>query len=154
MIEQLLETWSIHNRINLFLLESIPSEALEISPPGGKGRGIGEQFFHLHKVRLMWFKEAAPALLEGLEELEKEDAGSMTKLAQCLIDSGERVEQLLRIGLNENKIKGFKPHPVAFLGYLISHESHHRGQIALLAKQLGFPLNKKTAYGMWEWGVR
>ncbi|NQX60570.1 DinB family protein [Paenibacillus qinlingensis] len=48
----------------------------------------------------------------------------------------------------------FKPHPVAFLGYLISHESHHRGQIALLAKQLGFPLNKKTAFGVWEWGVR
>ena len=48
----------------------------------------------------------------------------------------------------------FKPHTAAFLGYLISHESHHRGQIALSLKQAGKPLDKKIGFGMWEWGVR
>jgi uncharacterized damage-inducible protein DinB len=56
--------------------------------------------------------------------------------------------------VGEGKIKGFKPHAAAFLGYLISHESHHRGQIALSLKQAGKPLDKKIAYGLWEWGVR
>jgi uncharacterized damage-inducible protein DinB len=52
------------------------------------------------------------------------------------------------------KVKGFKPHVVAFVGYLISHESHHRGQIGWTLKNTGHPLSQKTAYGLWEWGVR
>jgi hypothetical protein len=72
-----------------------------------------------------------------------------------LVDSGKAIGTLLETGLeNGGKVKGFKPHATAFLGYLISHESHHRGQIALSLKQSGKPLDKKIAYGIWEWGVR
>ncbi|MBC8144122.1 MAG: hypothetical protein H7X80_00985 [bacterium] len=52
------------------------------------------------------------------------------------------------------KVKGFKPHVTAFVGYMIAHEAHHRGQIAMRLKQAGHPLDKKVSYGMWEWGVR
>ncbi|MDQ6694251.1 MAG: hypothetical protein M3014_07495 [Chloroflexota bacterium] len=52
------------------------------------------------------------------------------------------------------KIKGFKPHAVAFLGYMIAHESYHHGEIGLLLGQMGHPLDKKVAYGLWKWGVR
>ena len=69
--------------------------------------------------------------------------------------TGEAVAALLARTLESGgRIKGFKPHAAAFLGYLVSHESHHRGQIALTLKQAGHPLDKKTAYGLWEWGVR
>jgi len=57
-------------------------------------------------------------------------------------------------GFTEGKIKGFKPHPAAFLGYLISHESHHRGQIMLSLKQSGHKVDQKVGYGIWEWGSR
>ena len=69
--------------------------------------------------------------------------------------SGRAIEQLLRNSLAAGgKIKGFKPHAVAFLGYLISHESHHRGQAGWALKLSGRPLDQKTAFGLWEWGVR
>jgi uncharacterized damage-inducible protein DinB len=154
LAEQLLETWRIHDRINRYLLAAVPAEALRVVS-ASRGRSVGEQFAHVHNVRLMWLKSAAPELLDGLQKVEKEGAGDAEVLRAALEASGEAVGELLRRSLAEGgRIKGFKPHAAAFLGYLVSHESHHRGQIALTLKQAGHPLDKKVAYGLWEWGVR
>jgi uncharacterized damage-inducible protein DinB len=153
MEEQLLETWSIHNRINLYLLEAIPEDALALAL--AKSRNVYDQFAHIHNVRLLWLKSAASELLVGLEKLETKKLGSKDQLAAALTASGDAITALLRKALAAGgKVKGFKPHAVAFLGYLIAHESHHRGQIGWTLKQKGRPLDQKTAYGLWEWGVR
>jgi uncharacterized damage-inducible protein DinB len=154
MEDQLLETWDIHNRINLYVLDAVDARALS-SYSASRGRNVGEQFAHLHNVRLMWLKAAAPELLKGLEKIEKDGAQDKKLLRKSLVDSAAALRTLLGQSLEAGgKVKGFKPHASAFLGYLISHESHHRGQIALSLKQAGHPLDKKTQYGLWEWGVR
>lgn len=154
LAEQLVETWRIHDRINQYLLAAVPAEALgDVS--ASKGRSVGEQFAHVHNVRLMWLRSAAPELLDGLAKVEKDGAGDADGLRAALQASAAAVEALLRRALAEGgRIKGFKPHAAAFVGYLVSHESHHRGQIALTLKQAGHPLEKKIAYGLWEWGAR
>jgi uncharacterized damage-inducible protein DinB len=153
MEDQLIETWNIHDRINRYLLKAIPDDALG-SSLGPKHRTVYQLFAHLHNVRLMWLKSAAPDLLEGLAKVEGE-TGDRAALAEALEASGQAIAVLLRKGLAAGgKIKGFKPHAVAFLGYLISHESHHRGHIGWTLKNAGHPLDQKTAYGLWEWGVR
>jgi uncharacterized damage-inducible protein DinB len=152
--EQLIETWAIHNRINVYLLDAIPEEALSASLTP-KGRNVCGQFAHIHNVRLMWLKSAAPDLLEGLEKIETKGAGDKAELRAALVASGEAIAKLLRKAFAAGgKVKGFKPHAAAFLGYLISHESHHRGQIGWTLKHSGHPLDMKVAYGLWEWGVR
>lgn len=151
---QLLETWQIHDRINLFVLDAVDPSSLD-SHSASKGRSVGEQFAHIHNVRLMWLKASAPDLLHGLTKLENDQAKDKKLLRKSLVDSGVAIGTLLSKSLEaDGKVKGFKPHAAAFLGYLISHESHHRGQIALTLKQAGNPLDKKIGYGMWEWGVR
>ena len=152
--DQLVETWQIHDRINLYLLDAIDEASLS-SHSASNGRSVGEQFAHLHNVRLMWLKSAAPELLKDLVKIENEQANDKKLLAKSLTASGKAIGALLAQSLAAGgKVKGFKPHATAFLGYLISHESHHRGQIALSLKQAGKPLDKKTGYGIWEWGVR
>jgi uncharacterized damage-inducible protein DinB len=152
--EQLIETWAIHNRINLYLLDAVPDDALASSLPT-KSRTVYDLFAHVHNVRLLWLKSAAPALLEGLSKLETKTVGDKRDLQTALESSGRAIESLLRQAIAAGgKIKGFKPHAVAFLGYLISHESHHRGQAGWALKASGRPLDQKTAFGLWEWGVR
>lgn len=146
----LTETWQIHNRINIYLLNAIDDAHLgDVS--ASKGRSVGEHFAHVHNVRLMWLKVADVALYEGLNKIEKE---GITKgiLVQELNNSGATIEALFE--KSDGKIKGFKPNATAFLGYLISHESHHRGQIMLCLKQNGHLVDKKTQFGIWEWGTR
>lgn len=151
---QFFETWDIHNRINLYLLDAVDAAALGCYS-ASKGRSVGEQFAHIHNVRLMWLKAAAPDLLGKLAKLEAEQAKDQKLLRKSLVDSGQAVRSLLSKGLAAGgKVKGFKPHAAAFLGYLIAHESHHRGQIVLSLKQAGQPVDKKVLYGIWEWGVR
>lgn len=153
MEEQLVDTWDIHNRINLYLLDAVPDVALD-AQLADKGFGsVYKQFAHMHNVRLLWLKAAAPELMTGLEKLEAE-TGTKEELHKALEASGTALAALLQKGLAAGKIKNFKPHPAAFLGYCIAHEAHHRGQIGWTLKFTGNPLDKKVAFGMWEWGVR
>lgn len=154
MKNELIETWQIHNRINLYLLDAIEENDNLLDTASSKGRTIGNQFAHMHNVRLMWFKEAVPKLMNELTKIENDQATEINFLKSNLIDSGKAVEKLLLIGLEENRIKGFKPHPITYLGYLISHESHHRGQVVLSLKQSGHPVSKGVGFGLWQWGTR
>jgi uncharacterized damage-inducible protein DinB len=152
-MKELIDTWHIHNRINLYLLDAI-DEAHLADVTSSKGRNVDTQFAHMHNVRLMWLKVAAPDLFATQEKIEKETTVTKETLADYLSQSADAIATLLEQGFTAGKIKNFKPHPSAFFGYLISHESHHRGQIILALKQSGHPVSQKVQYGIWEWGSR
>jgi uncharacterized damage-inducible protein DinB len=142
--DPLAETWAIHNRINLYMLDAIPPEALAATA-SPKCRTVSDLFAHVHNVRLMWLKSAVPELLAVLEKLETKTVLDKAKLRAALEASGVAIEQLLRKATAAGgKFKGFKPHVTAFLGYLNSHESHHRGQAGWSLKISGHPLDQKT----------
>ncbi len=118
-------------------------EANLTATAASKGRTMGEQCAHVHNVRLMWLKEGQPEALTSVQKIEKQ---GITKalLQEQLTLSAMAIRQMLSNGLAAGKIKGFKPHPTAFLGYLVAHEAHHRGQIVLSLKQAGHPVDKKN----------
>jgi uncharacterized damage-inducible protein DinB len=154
MSDPLIETWEINNRINLYLLDALSQEVLgiELKP---KGRTIGGLFAHMHSVRLMWLKAAAPTLLSHVEKIEADKGTNIALLHDGLMKSGVAISELITTAVaNGGRVKSFKPHVTAFVGYLISHESHHRGQAAMALRIARAPLDKKISFGLWEWGVR
>jgi uncharacterized damage-inducible protein DinB len=109
----------------------------------------------VHNVRLMWLKSAAPALLQGLDKLAADAETTPDELGAALAASGAAVSRLIEEAQAAGgRVKGFKPHVTAFVGYLVAHESHHRGQVTQILRLTGSPLDQKVSYGLWEWGVR
>jgi uncharacterized damage-inducible protein DinB len=149
--DAVLRSFAIHNRIHLYLLDTLPPEVWNEAPPGGKGRTLAALVSHIHGVRLMWLKASGVKSLP--QPLEK--TAQVAEAKQALAASDRAIRDWLKPILNGNaNISGFKPDAWAFVAYLIAHEAHHRGQMLLLARQLGHPIDKSTSFGLWEWGVR
>jgi len=150
--DALLGAYAINNRINIYLVQNVPDEAWIAKPPGGKGRDIASIVAHMHNVRLMWLKASGAADIPA-----KVDPANVTKqrAVRALQASWKALEDTLRASLDgPGNIKGFKPDAVGFFGYLVAHDAHHRGQITMLARQLGHPVSQSVMFGMWEWGTR
>jgi uncharacterized damage-inducible protein DinB len=107
----------------------------------------------MHNVRLMWLKAAGKTktLPAKVEPADTTPASAIEALAQ----SCQAMRELLAAALaTDGKIKGFKPDAAGFLAYLLAHDAHHRGQISMLARQVGHPISQSSMFGMWEWGKR
>lgn len=149
----LVAAWATHERIHQFLLENLDPSAWSALAPIGKGRTIRGVVAHIHNVRLLWLAHHAPELALSAK-LDREQA-TLEEARAALATSGTAIGELLKKALADNgKLPGFKPDVVGFFTYATAHEAHHRGQICLLARAVGKPLEQAQGYGLWEWRKR
>jgi uncharacterized damage-inducible protein DinB len=150
--DALIAAYATNNRINVYLVRNLPEEAWRAKPPEGKGRDVASMVAHIHNVRLMWLKAVG---VTGLPSKLERTRVTREQAIEALEASWEAVEDTLRKSLNgDGRIKGFKPDVAGFLAYLVAHDAHHRGQITMLARQVGHPIPQSAMFGMWEWGTR
>jgi uncharacterized damage-inducible protein DinB len=151
LADALLSAFDTNDRINQYLLENLPAEAWRAEPPGKKGRDVAGVVAHMHNVRVMWLKATKGKIPEQLDKVTVTPA----QAKKALDASRAALRDVLQSALeSDGRIKGFRPDVAAFFAYLIAHDAHHRGQIAMLARQAGHPILQKAMFGMWEWGVR
>ena len=149
---QVIDTWNIHNRINLFMIENIPEEAFNATLSTRGGRDISRQFAHVHNVRVWRLKPFAKKIPVNLIEFEKGESPGKKKLIEAFLQSGEIMEKYFRFCLHNNyEVSNFKRGVLPMLGYYISHEAHHRGNILLTMKKSGFPLSDALKWEIWDW---
>jgi len=155
----LVENYAVNERMNQIVLEHLDPAAWRAKLPGTKGRTIAAIVAHVHNVRLKWLRLSAP-------HLKRPAALDRTRCTQkqaraALAESGARCCDMLADALAGpvGRIETFHrdgwapawPAGAAMVAYMISHDAHHRGQVTMLAHQLGFPLQGPAAYGIWRW---
>lgn len=152
----IVEAFLTNERMNQFLLEHLDERVWDAPPPlvkKGAGRTIAAIVAHVHNVRHMWLVVSA----RDLEIPAKLDRKSVTprEAARALSGSAEAMKALFERSIESGgRVREFKPDVAGFLGYVVSHEAHHRGQICLLARQLGHPLPMEANFGLWDWAKR
>jgi uncharacterized damage-inducible protein DinB len=152
MKEQLIHTWQLHQQKNLLLLDAITDAGLQKTLSTRGGRTVYDQWVHLHTVRMQWLEICAKDIFKLYKVIDKTEKHDRKKLRKTLGDSALGIEALLSNSYDRGGIlKGFKAGILPFTGYLIAHESHHRGNIMLTLKQCGEKLDDKVKWGLWEW---
>lgn len=155
-----IKIFAANDRINQLLIEHLDPAAWTARPPASV-RTIAAIFTHMHNVRCKWIRLTAPHLKappqlnrahctpqQARAALSQSAARCTDMLAEALGDSGVRIGQFRRDGWA-------RPWPAGaeMLCYMLSHEAHHRGQVCMLAHQLGFPLPGAMTSRMWNWEI-
>jgi uncharacterized damage-inducible protein DinB len=153
MKEQLLDTWRTNNKMNLLLMNNITDAGMQKTLSSRGGRTVYLQLVHVHNVRMQWLEICAKDIFKKYKVLDKETKFDRKGLQKSFEESAQGIEELLSRSWDDGgKVKGFKKGVIPMLGYFISHESHHRGNILLTLKQSGEKIPDTVKWGLWEWG--
>jgi len=159
----LLAAWRTNSRVTSYLVEHLPAALWDAPVPGAPRRTVRMIAGHLHNARCTWLKTlgrehgiAVPALVDRRKVARRE-------LLSALGRSSRGIEALLELGMTAG---GQVPPSKAYvwrnlpldvghvLTYFVAHEGHHRGQIVMLARQLGHRLPAEITNGLWQWTTR
>jgi len=162
----LLETYAINDAMNQLLLEHLDPRAWRCKPlqkNSRKGHTLAAIFTHLHNNRLVWIRNSAPYL--NCPAPLDPDRCTIKQARTAHRQSARKCLGMLEEALSNKDTKRVTrfsrgvwaqtwPAGATMFAYMFAHEAHHRGQIILLAQQMGYPLPDSAAYGIWHWEKR
>ena len=161
--DTILNTWRTNNRVTVYLMKHLPPELWASAVPGAPRRTIRMIAGHLHNARCMWIKTLGRELGVPVPRNVDRRRVKPKELVPALERSSRGILQLLTLGCEHG---GRIPPASTYiwrnlpldvghvLAYFVAHEAHHRGQIVLVSRALGYRLPSSVTAGLWQWTTR
>src|SRR5437762_10500682 len=155
--QRLIAAWRTNHRATTFLTEHIPAEIWSSDVPGVPRLRVGMMAAHTHNSGCTWIKSLGAR--HGIKAPPLVDLRRVrpAELMRALSRSSEGMIRLIELGVsNGGRVpratwQNFPTDLEHFLSYFAAHEGHHRGQLCLVARQLGHRLPRTVAGGVWQW---
>ena len=161
--EILLDAWRTNNRVTVFLVEHLPDDLWGEVVPGAPRRTVRMIAGHIHNARCMWIKTLGKEFGIAVPQAVNRHKVGPKELIPALGKSSRGIIKLLKLGCDRG---GTLPVSASYtwrnlpldvghvLTYFVAHEGHHRGQIVMLARQLGYRLPVEITGGLWHFSKR
>jgi uncharacterized damage-inducible protein DinB len=154
---EVVAAWRTNHRATVYLIERLPKEIWASPVPGVPRLTVRRLAAHIHNARCRWIKSLgarhgviAPPLVDLCRVRQAE-------LVRELARSSRGIIKLIELGASRGgrvpraKWQNFPTDLEHFLCYFVAHEAHHRGQLAMVCRQLGRRLPRTVASGIWQW---
>jgi uncharacterized damage-inducible protein DinB len=161
----LVEMFAANGAMNELLLANLDAKAWRAPHPlhtHGEGRTIAAIFVHMHNCSVNWIRRSAPYLkcpatldpdratiAQARAALKKSNAALVAMLKDALLvpDPSQRKIQIFSRGSWSQDW----PAGAAMFGYMFEHDVHHRAQVIMMARDLGYRLPTHASHGIWHW---
>lgn len=158
--QTLLAAWHTNQQVTMYLIKNLPLELWSKNVPGNPRRTVRMIAAHIHNARCMWIKLIGAR--HGIVVPRHVDGRTVrpSELSRALVQSSKGIIALMRLGIDRGGAlppaawQNFPTDLVHFLSYFVAHEAHHRGQLCMLARQLGHRLPGEVTAGLWQWKKR
>ena len=158
--DMLIDAWRTSHRVTVYLVENLPTELWSMNVPASPRRTVRTIAAHIHNARCMWIKMIGANHGVAVPRLVNARKVTPSQLSRALERSSEGMIELIRLGVARGGTsppaawQNFPTDLVHFLNYFVAHEAHHRGQLCMLARQLGHRLPAEITAGLWQWKKR
>jgi uncharacterized damage-inducible protein DinB len=161
--DSLLDAWRTNNRVTIFLVENLPRELWSAAVPGAPRRTVRMIAGHVHNARCMWIRTLGEEFGIAVPRPVNRQKVAPKELITALGRSSRSIIKLLSLGIERggtlpcSKSYTWRNLPLDVghvLTYFVAHEGHHRGQIVMLARQLGHRLPVEVTGGIWHFSKR
>jgi uncharacterized damage-inducible protein DinB len=156
----LIAAWRTNHRVTVYLIENLPPEVWSKTVPGIPRRTVRTIAAHIHNARCMWIKGMGTRHGIVVPRTVNGRAVQPSELSSALARSSEGIIELIRLGVARGGVvppaawQNFPTDVAHFLSYFVAHEAYHRGQLCMVARQLGHRLPADVRAGLWQWKKR
>ena len=153
----IIAAWRTNNRATTYLVEQLPSAVWSRQVPGISRLTVGMIAAHIHNSRCSWIRSIGAR--HGVKVPRRVDLRRVRpkELVRALSRSSKGMIDLIELGIARGgrvpraTWQNFPTDLEHFLSYFAAHDAHHRGQLIMVARQLGHRLPRTVAGGVWQW---